>query len=1080
MSHTPEPGRQCGAMAGLRLFTSNRMEILIDELAETLRAPLADPLMREVVLVQSRGMQRWVSMELARRHGVCANVDFPFPNRFVYAVFRSSVKDLPEESPFEPANLTWKVMGVLPDCLEKEGFESLKAYLGDGLSDLKLFQLSSRIADLFDQYLTFRPDMILQWERGRESHWQAALWREITKKKDKTHRARLLRAFLDDPPPSLPGLPGRLAVFGISALPPYHLQVLEAVARLADVNLFLMNPCREYWADIASDREIALAEGKLKASGAAPQELYLERGNSLLASMGALGRDFFSLLNELGCEERDLYLDSDERTLLRAVQSDILNLKERGGRKTPIREDDRSVQVHSCHSPMREVEVLQDQLLAMFEADPKLTPEDILVMTPAIGAYAPFIEAVFTLPEDDPRFIPFSIADRGLRQENPLTETFLKLLGLQGSRFGIVQVMDILESDAVLDRFSLSRDDLELIHTWVRGTNIRWGVDARSRAAVGLPPLPENTWRAGLDRMLLGYALPAGGERVFQGILPYDDIEGSDSEVLGNFLDFMEGLFTHIPALGENRTLEEWASSLSSLLDTFFSAGERWERDLRALREVMMDLAERQTISGFSGRIGLDVIISWLKQTLDQRLTTAGFLSGGITFCAMLPMRSIPFKVICLLGMGHDAYPRQERTPSFDLMAERPRTGDRSRRKDDRYLFLETVLSAREILYISYPGQNIQDNSTRPPSVLVSELLDYIEQGFESPGKDVRERLFTIHRLQAFSPGYFQKEGRLFSYSEENFAAACAAEKKSPKSPFIPSALSEPGAEWRTVDINSLCRFFANPARFLLNRRLGLFLEETPAVLDEAEPFTVEGLERYDLRQEMLAKRLAGEDLSRLYPIFLASGALPHGTPGSCLYEETCRTVEAYADRLRPKMAGGRQPSLDIDMAIGGFRLTGRVENLFPEGLLHYRLAKAKVKDRLRAWIHHLVLSMTSGEESRGTILLCEDLTVRYRPVGKSERYLLPLLERYWAGLRRPLRFFPESSWAYANSIRRGKTPAAALRNAANEWEGYRFSEKDDPYFHFCFGEGDPLDEEFRALALEILGPILDHEEKME
>ncbi len=661
------------------------MEILVDVLAETLRTPLADPLMREVILVQSRGMQRWVSMELARRQGVCANVDFPFPNRFVDDVFRSFLKDLPEESPVEPENLTWKVMGVLPDCLEKEGFESLKAYLGDGLSDLKLFQLSSRIADLFDQYLTFRPDMVLQWERGRESHWQAALWREVTKGKDMTHRARLLRAFIDNPPSSLHGFPGRLAVFGISALPPYHLQVLGAVARFTDVNLFLMNPCREYWADIASDREITLAEGRLKASGAAPRELYLEQGNSLLASMGALGRDFFSLLNELGCEERDLYIDGGERTLLQAVQSPILNLRERGGRKTPLREDDRSVQVHSCHSPMREVEVLQDQILAMFEADPELTPEDILVMTPAIGDYAPFIEAVFTLPEDDPRFIPFSIADRGLRQENPLTETFLRLLGLQGSRFGVVQVMDILESDAVLERFSLSRDDLDLVHTWVRETNIRWGIDAQSRAAVGLPPLPENTWRAGLERMLLGYALPAGGERVFQGILPYDHIEGSDSEVLGNFLDFMEGLFTHIPTLGESRTLEEWASSLSSLLDTFFSAGERWERDLNALRGIVMDLVERQAISGFSGRIGLDVIISWLKQTLDRRFTDAGFLAGGVTFCAMLPMRSIPFKVICLLGRGHDAYPRQERTPGFDLMAERPRTGDRSRRKDDRY-----------------------------------------------------------------------------------------------------------------------------------------------------------------------------------------------------------------------------------------------------------------------------------------------------------------------------------------------------------------------------------------------------------
>ena len=1089
-------------MSGLRLFTSNRVEILADELAATLEPPLNDPLTAEIILVQSRGMARWVSLELARRRGICANVNFPFPNHFVYDLFRRFVGGLPEESSFDPANLTWQIMGLLPSLQDKEGFEILKIYFGeesDSASELKRFQLSRRIADLFDQYLIFRPGMILDWEKGRESppsHWQAILWRNLVKGKEAQHRAALQKAFLKQAGASLSqDLPQRVGVFGISALPPFHLQILEAIARFTEVNLFLMNPCREYWADIVSDREITRAAAKTAKPDVEPHDLYLEKGNSLLASMGALGRDFFSLIHDVVGIEQERYRDVEERDLLSAIQADILNLRERGvnagdgDAKTLLSNDDRSVEIHSCHSPMREVEVLQDRLLNLFETDPKLEPGEILVMTPDIAAYAPFIEAVFDLPAADPRRIPFSIADRGMRQESPTSGAFLKLLDLAGSRFGAAQVMDILQSTAVRQTFSLSEEDVEQIRDWVRETNIRWGIDASSRVALNLPDLPQNTWRCGLDRMLLGYALPPRRDRAdetFQDLLPYDRIEGGNAEALGNFLEFMERLFAHVANLDAPRTLEEWSCRLTGLLTVFFSPAHMvvFSHDISEIediRKVIVELAQRQTLSGFEGKIGLGVIRAWLKGVIDEQRSNSGFLTGGVTFCAMLPMRSIPFKVICLLGMGDDVYPRQDQPPSFDLMAENPKPGDRSRRKDDRYLFLETLLSARRNLYISYTGQNNRDNSERPPSVPVSELLDYIEQGFTFAEGSIRECLVTKHRLQAFSSAYFQNDERLLSFSEENFRAAQRNVAATPQRPtFISTPLPEPDAEWKNVDIDNLCRFFANPVKYFLTRRIGMHLSEMPSVLDETENFSLPGLKRYELRQNLLAGALRGECSDDAYRSALASGAIPLGTPGVCLYQRSYRNVETFLKRLAPHMEGGRAESVTVDLSVGEFRLTGRIENVFAQSVIHYRLAKAKANDRLRAWIHHLALNLMGFQDRYSTLLISEDLSLKYRAVQDAQRQIEFLLDTFWKGLRQPVPFFPESSWAYADGLEKGKEEPAALKNALDKWDGYQFKEKDDAYLYLFYGDASPFDNAFKNLAMEIIGPALRHTEKIE
>jgi exodeoxyribonuclease V gamma subunit len=449
----------------------------------------------------------------------------------------------------------------------------------------------------------------------------------------------------------------------------------------------------------------------------------------------------------------------------------------------------------------------------------------------------------------------------------------------------------------------------------------------------------------------------------------------------------------------------------------------------------------------------------------------------------MLPMRSIPFRVICLLGMNDDSYPRQTRSLGFDLMAKNPRPGDRSRRNDDRYLFLEAVLSARDKLHISYVGQSIQDNSIRPPSVLVSELLDYIEEGFEVPGREILEHIVTKHRLQAFSPEYFRKQGRLVSYSKENFEAARRALDPDKEGRlFIERDLPQPPEEWRTVDVNQLCRFFTNPARFFLTQRLGIYLEEEEALFDETEPFDVAGLEKYQLEQELVERGAEKGTLEGSFQAVKASGQLPHGVPGQCFFMETCRGIESFLGRLAAYREGTLLEPLEVDLSLGRFRLVGRIESIYPNRLLHFRYANVKPSDRLRVWVHHLILNKVRNQAYPcNGILACKDFDCKYPPVEDSEALLKDLLEAYWQGLMEPIHFFPLSSWAYVEALSKGKDPDQAMNAARNKWEisDFNHGEFEDPYFQVCFEHADPLDGEFEELSKSIFEPLIECEEKI-
>ncbi|MBW2296785.1 MAG: exodeoxyribonuclease V subunit gamma, partial [Deltaproteobacteria bacterium] len=1028
--------------------TSNRLEVLLQRLAREISQPLASVITPEIILTQSVGMARWVAMELAACHRISANMVFPFPNAFLNLLLEKlSLEDSPED-PFDPAVLTFRIMRTLPSCLVRPGYEGLRSYFAGDSRQIKLLQLSQKIAHLFDQYLVFRPDIILEWDQGKtttegDQTWQADLWREVARGHEHLHRVSIqndIMAKIDRRKYVADNFPERISIFGISYLPAFHLQVLSAISKITRVNWFLMSPCRQYWGEVLSDRDVSRIREKYAHQPGIDVDLHLDKGNPLLASLGMLGRDFLSMIAGLDCDIQEDYLSPARDNLLGMIQADILDMLDAGETRHADTHDstpghaplpmqaDESIEIHVCHSVMREIEVLHDNILEMFQRDSDLQPRDILVMTPDIDTYAPFIQAVFKKSTAEGNAIPFSLADRPAMHENRSVQGFFALLGLSGGRMEADKIIELLDCSTIRHCFRLSEQDVATAERWVEELNIRWGVDGSNREEMGVPPFEENTWKSGIDRLLLGYALPVKARHLFAGIHPFDDMEGDHARVLGNFIDFFTCVHATIRDLKTPKTLQDWSAAMETIISRMFLADASTEKELQVLKRLPGSMADIQAQSDYSDTMELDCIVYHLKNGLQTLSFGSGFLAGSVTFCAMLPMRSIPFKAICLIGMNGSAFPRDDKTLGFDLMAAQPRLGDRSQRKDDKYLFLEALISARKKLYISYVGRDIQDNSTITPSVMVSELMDYMANGYAIPADKIQKQ----HPLQAFSSRYFSPDPDLFSYSTENHAAAEAAQGAAKKSRQVP-CLPEPAEHFKRLEVGTLGTFFVNPVKFFLQKRLGIFLEEGDGLPEESENFRLQGLGGYNVRLESLKSGIEGCDLDALLPVFKARGVLPPGRVGRHDFAEIVTETKGFISRMEAWISGTARQDQAMALHLGDFSISGRLADLYGHGIVRARCVKFNAKDLIRLWIEHLQLCTTeSGKDRPQSVYLCRDATVVLEPVDNSHDVLAYLLRLYWEGLSSPLHFFPQSAFAYAqNRLRKQTGGPAALQSAA-------------------------------------------------
>ena len=1029
------------AAPDFRLYHSNSLDVLAGLLAAQLRQPVPGQslLAPEVILIPQVAMRRWLQATLAAEHGVAANLEFLTPGEFVARALAANVPGEGED--LDAAGLRWRLYAALTDpaLLARPALASLRGYLAGG-DPVKPWALATELATVFEKYQAWRRDWLLRWEAGADpDDPQALLWRHIATGNE--HRARRIQHYLDRyaaPAAALPaGMPKRLFAFATLNISPDVLRVVATQARAGTLHFYLPTPTRAYWGDLQTLGE-RLRAGDTDPFGEEAGE------NPLLQAWGAAGRDFMAVLGSYEVVhpsgEIAAYADPGEdsaRTraegglsdsLLRHMQQDLFHRRAlpSGTPRAAVDRQDPSVQVHACHTRLREVQVLHDQLRALLDDprfDPPLQPREIAVLAPDIDPYVPYLDAVFGGDGHDDA-LPWALADTSPLASEPLAEVFLRLLDLPVSRFGLDETLDLLASAPVAEAAGLDTDAIERLHGWLREAGARWGLDAAHRAAAGAPADDAYTWQFALDRLLLGHASGAGDD--IAGVAPWTELEGGALDALDTLIRLLRELARQRRDLGRPLPPAQWRERLLRLLDALLPARPampRAQRALDRLRTLIDRFARDAAAAGYAGEVPAEVVRAYFADLLSQADTRAPLLTGGVSVGRMVPMRLLPFRVICLLGMNDGDFPHRDPAAGLNrLTAElgttRRRHGDRSTREDDRYLFLQLFAAAQDVFYLSYQGADPRDGSVREPSVLISELLDAAAAYHADPA-GARKALVVQHTLQPFAPAAFGggDEPRRFSYRAQWRPAADRAggARHLPPPWFVPPlpALDAAATE---VSLDALRRFLADPQGQFLAQRLGVRLPEPIEAAEDVEPLVVPsgGRERAALQQAVIAALDEGRERG-LREHLRARALLPSGALGERQFEALLAEMRPFAQARRDWLGDDRLASERYEVELDGVRLHGRVDDLHPRGLVRLRAGALNGNAVLR-WGLDWLLANASG--ARLPLVQFHDDGEGPGPhVGEAldERQardaLRQLLDLHAQGLREPLWFAPYTGW---------------------------------------------------------------------
>jgi exodeoxyribonuclease V gamma subunit len=686
---------------------------------------------------------------------------------------------------------------------------------------------------------------------------------------------------------------------------------------------------------------------------------------------------------------------------------------------------------------MREIEILYDNLLDIFSRYKDLRPEEILILAPDIENYSRFIHAIFSNG-----IIPYAISDRSFFKQNREVDIFIKIIDFSSSRFESDLVLEILEYEEIRKKFCITVEDIEKIKTWISETNTAWGLDIEHKKNLGLPEYIENTWEMFKKRILLGYALPRSNGNFFNGILPYDKAEGKDSFAIGNFLDYLDFLKKYYRLLSEKNTLTKWAEILENLIADFMAEDESMDF-INILKEHLNTLKDIQNISEFNTPVELTIVKDFLSGKLKNQRISANYLNGSVTFCEMLPMRSIPFKIICIIGMNDDSYPRNIKPVSFDLIKEKPIPGDRNIRDEDRYLFLETLISAEKELHISYIGQNINDNSVLPPSVMVSELLDYIDSFIKiEGGSEISALIHIRHRLHGFSKVYFDGNKEFASFSQENFSVSENLKAKKDTRPPFYETFKTPKSFSASITNHTLINFFKDPAKFFSKKILGINLDMEESGIVTDENFYLDNLDIYKIGSRAYSAYLDKKE-SALFMELKAEGSIPHGNLGEVLVN---KTVYEFIDAINEIGIESNSIKINSSIMIDGIEISFQIDNIFKEGILSIKNSTINAQFIITAWINHLLLntikknkSLIAAKEEKKLYLW----SLKEIDPDEALSHIKNLIILFKKGSETPLFFMPNISF-----------------NSSLETTSKKIKLKDDAdlrYFNLIFGELDSV-----------------------
>lgn len=1111
----------------LKVVYSSKTEALTRELIQELGRRSGDNgvFRSDTIVVQGKGMERYLSQSIAEVNGVCMNIDFPFPQKVLREIVHALLSHNKLSNLKVPSNeeVAWYLFTNMDTFLEEKAIGSLmgavRSYLKDDDSRLKQYQFCSRLANLFDQYSAYRPEMIANWISGKwepidaDLIWQYHLWRKVFVERGEMdtidaglHWISLAQAFVQFRKKgfalsTIKQFPYRhLLFFGISTLPTLYRNLLEYVGEgldALDIDLYLLYPAsipslndgRSRRSEVRDELyrriehyqlkdEISLRGATQNRSGE-----YFTTGNDLIMDMGVQADVF---LNNLVEKWSPYYLSQDEidsQSLLIQVQSQMTEFEQ-----TEVETLDYcdSISFHDCFSPIREVEAAREFIQNCLYENPDLLPSDVIIMVSSMEKYAPSLRAVFS--GNDPLYIPHTVADQSVRNENPYAEAILSIFELRNGRFTAEDILSLLDKPVIQEQLSFQDEDLLQVRELIRHSQFRWGINAdHCSRYFDDTELSVYSWEASKKRILLGTVMEVSENNpsLYQEILPFKT-EGVQSELALRFVGFMDLLTDLISKIDWAKNVADYTEVLEQMRSELLPSVNLDADQFKLVNTVINQL--RQLSSDCNIDVSDAVFLEYLKNAFSETHVGRGFLDGKVTICEMRPMRSIPAKIVCLLGMNDEDYPRKENQLSFDFIARYRKPEDRSQNKEDRNLFMEALLSAREKLFISWTGRSNRDNSERPASSLVQDFCDYLNRYFKFSHSEleVSDLLTVKHRLHAFDPEYFDPDSKLpRAFTKQNYRIAQALNgdkiKQEKTAPVLPSSSIE------EIDLEDLVQFFQNPSLYFLRSRLNAWRINPEDIEVGSEMILMNSLQQYNLKQEYLDKS-DHEILDK--KVYVQKGLIPAGFEGEIVSNQTKNEIALFTDKCKESW-GEAEPSehlIEVDLS-NGIKIKG-VAEIRGDLNTSWRMGsvKDKSKDWLRFWIKHLLVSAKRDDIS-GSISVYHDVLLKSNLLNPKVALLEieKIVDLYLKGLQSPLCFFSESSFTFAKTYltllnkwdeqeARNKALDSALMKWTNNYKDYKSAYENEmdtyPYPDFFDQETVLEDSSFIENAMVLYEPI--------
>lgn len=1089
----------------LVVHRSQRVEDLVDTLARVLDASWPDdPFEAVPILIGSRGMERWLRHELATRLGGVARLAFVFP-RTAFDGAARWLLDRPspgDRSPFWEAapgtqdpwsgpRLLMRVLRSMRALLQRQlgepHLERVRGYLGPVGGDVRARELTfaQEVSRAIERLLHERPDDVLPWTKDpmaapSEHRWLASLLRELHADADRpcpAQRLEQLRTLTPSPTQR------RLLVFGLSTMQSGDKQWLHVLQRHLDVQMFALAASRVWLQDIR--RGGAAAESK----------------NVMLAASGRPSRDLQEWLEAVGYREPREYPSPERATSLLGRVQDWIDRADPLPGDAPWREHAScpSIEVHACHGPLRQCEDLRDELLRRFAGDPTLEPRHVLVMTPDVATYAPLLAAVFArccCRDDGAPAIPLHISDLGIRSTNPVADALLRALALAEERVTASRLVEFVAIGPVRARFGLDEQDLADIRAMIVKAGIRWAWDAGDRANHGQPPIDQNTLRFGLERLALGVLMhDAGGLAVvparadgLQAAVPLEIGPRERVERFGRLVEVCERLRSTCEEASKPASSRGWRERLRAMLDDLTRVGDgaAW---LRMQVEQKLD----ELLPDADGLLfDRCAIAALLRDAFDLPEHGDRPVTGAVTVCGVEPMRSVPFRVIALLGLDDGAFPRAATPAAWDPFAT-PGAGQYDRRTVDRHLFLEAILCARDALLVFGTGFEPQRGAPMALSVVVSELTEIVAAGVG--GKPEERRI--AHPLQPWSVRAFDADARSRPFDPVWAEAARARDARR----LAGLAATKADATWpeedhrpQQIDAEDLAGALARPQKELLGKRLGLVFETyDDGDVRDREPLEQDSLEGWKVRDLALRELSGGAEpaVEAIEARLRGEGVLPVSAAGRVALQQCIEQARA-AHRSAGEIPGTRAEPLQFSCRAEDVVVAATARDVRSDGakqrLVWLTASKSpNARQQLVAWIT-LVAAAASGIPVHGAHIAACGGAIELRAPSDvaAARAHLSALVRSWRDVRRsPVLLFPSlSREIVAARIRKpAGTPADWVRAAASaQWDGARAAgpaDRHDAWVQPLFGHLGIEDLVERAEALVhnanlVWGPLLE------